>query len=139
MRKLVIRAITTLSIAIAHAGGSSYQTTIELMEQVKDDHYRLVVTTHALSADSQRVVLHLKFRPRALGPRPPAMVTRAAYDECIAQFKVYFQRRESFPLGVMGTGLVPVPDKPGEYQSNALALLEEHRGNRVCYSFAMPT
>ncbi len=139
MRKLAILAIAMLSVVDAHAGGSSYPTTIESMERVKADHYRLVVKTRALSSEPQRIVLHLKFRPRALGLRPPPMVTRAAYDECIALFKTHLQERKSFPLGVMGTGLVPLPDKPNEYQSNALALLEEFRGDRVCYSFAMPT
>jgi hypothetical protein len=124
--------------AAAHAGGTSYMTTIESMQQIESDHYRLVVMTRALSSKPSRIVLHLKYRPRALGFRPPSRVTRAAYTECIERFKEHFRKHESFPLGVMGTGIVPIPKKPGEYQSNALVLLEEYRGDRVCYSFANP-
>jgi hypothetical protein len=138
-RRFVVALFASLFASTASAGGSSYTTTIEAMEKVDSDYYRLTVTTLAFSDSPQRAFLHLKYRPRALGwfHRPP-IVTREAYDLCIAKFKEHFNQRESFPLGVMGTGFIDLPSKPGEYQSNALAVLEEYHGDRVCYSFAMP-
>jgi hypothetical protein len=134
----VTTLLFTLSTQVAHAGGSSYPTTIVSMAEVKPDHYRLVVKTIALSEKQAQFVLHLKYLPSALGSRPPSMVNRTAYDKCIAILKEHFRKNETFSLGVMGQGIVEVPGKPGEHQSNALALLEEYRGGRVCYSFAMP-
>jgi hypothetical protein len=80
-------------------------------------------------------------RPWACELAPPNKSlerTREAYDHCIAEFKAHVEKRESFSLGIMGTGFIELPNKPGEYQSNALAVLEEYHGDRVCYSFAMP-
>jgi hypothetical protein len=137
--RLVAVLLSSLLATAASAGGSSYTTTIKAMEKIDDDYYRLTVETVAFSITPQRAVLHLKFRPRALGWfQRPSMITREAYDQCIAKFKAHFEKRESFPLGIMGTGFIDVPNKPQEFQSNALAVLEEHHGDRVCYSFAMP-
>ncbi|MBF2096883.1 MAG: hypothetical protein IGQ88_00695 [Gloeomargaritaceae cyanobacterium C42_A2020_066] len=131
--------ISSSFAASASAGGSSYATTIKAMGKIEDTYYRLTVETVAFSATPERAVLHLKFWPRALGwLQRPSMITREAYDQCIAEFKVRFEKRESFPLGIMGTGFIDVPNKSREYQSNALAALEEYHGDRVCYSFAKP-
>ena len=137
--RFVVAFFSSLIASIASAGGSSYATTIEAMEKVDNDYYRLTVKTLAFSDTPEHAVLHLKYRPRALGWfRRPSMITREAYEHCIAEFKAHFEKRESFSLGIMGTGFIDLPNKPGEYQSNALAVLEEDHGERVCFSFAMP-
>jgi hypothetical protein len=137
--RFVVALFSSLLAAVASAGGSSFTTTIEAMEKVESDYYRLTVKTLAFSDKPERAVLHLKYQPRALGWfQRPSMITREAYDHCIAKFKGHFEKQESFSLGVMGTGFIALPNAPGEYLSNALAVLEEYHGDRVCFSFAMP-
>jgi hypothetical protein len=137
--RFVVALFASLLASTASAGGSSYTTTIEAMEKVDNDYYRLTVKTLAFSDTPERAVLHLKYRPRALGWfQRPSMITREAYDHCISEFKAHFAKRESFPLGIMGTGFLDLPGTRGEYQSNALAVLEEYHGDRVCYSLARP-
>jgi len=122
-----------------HAGGDSFQTTVESMQRVTATHHKLVVLTTATAGTPTRVVLHLHYRPLAFRFSKPSSVTRANYDECIALIKLHFEKRESFRLGVMGTGLIPVEGETGAYLSNGLALEEEFNGSKACYSYARPT
>jgi hypothetical protein len=108
------------------------------MQRVSATHHKLVVLTTATSDAPTRVVLHLHYRPLVFRFSKPQSVTRTNYDECIARIKSHFEKGETFRLGVMGTGLLPVEGKADEYLSNGLALEEEFNGNKACYSYAKP-
>ena len=139
MRLQIARLAVMIALgATAYAGGTSYETTIEAFETTGTDQYRLLVKPTAFADKRESIVIHLRYRPQALGRTPPPMISLQAYRECVARLKEHYQKREQFRLGEMGTGLVPIPGKPGEYQSNALALLKEYQGNQVCYSFGNP-
>ena len=140
MRRLLALCLAAVAIpGFVHAGGDSFQTTVESMQRVTATHYKLVALTTATADTPTRVVLHLHYRPLAFRLSKPSSVTRANYDECIAVIKSHFEKRETFRLGVMGTGLLPVEGETGEYLSNGLALEEEFTGRKVCYSYAKPT
>ena len=139
MRRLVALSVVAVSMCgIAQAGGDSFQTTVESMQRVSATHHKLVVLTTATSDAPTRVVLHLHYRPLAFRFSKPQSVTRANYDKCIARIKSHFEKGETFRLGVMGTGLLPVEGKADEYLSNGLALEEEFNGTKACYSYANP-
>jgi hypothetical protein len=140
VRRLVALSLAAVAMSgTAQAGGDSFQTTVESMARVSATHHKLVVVTTATSDVPTRVVLHLHYRPLAFRFSKPQSVTRANYDECIARIRSHFEKGETFRLGVMGTGLLPVEGVAGEYLSNGLALEEEFNGNKACYSYARPT
>jgi hypothetical protein len=140
MRCLILLGLTAVAMpGIGVAGGDSFQTTVESMQRITATHHKLVVTTTATADVPTRVVLHLHYRPMAFRFSKPSSVTRANYDECIALIKSHFEKGETFRLGVMGMGLIPVEGTAGEYLSNGLAMEEEFSGNKACYSYARPT
>jgi len=131
-----VSLLAALLSAAAQAGGDSFVTAAASMQRLSPTHYRLVLTTPIPNGGQRPAVLHLRYEPRAFGVPRFQEITRRAFDTCIARIERHVRLREPFRLGVMGTGLVPVPRAIDEYRSNALVPLHEHGGETVCYAFA---
>lgn len=140
MKRVSVEAVLVILLSLgfggnASAGGTSFTTQIVRFDSHGKDRYRVVMLWPQSDGSTKRVVVHLR-HSSGLRPDPPDYMSEASYKACIAKLMLHFKRGEKFPFGLMGRGLVPVKNKPNEYQSNTLAEITEHTGRKVCYSFA---
>ena len=126
---------------ISKAGGTSYLFEITNLESKGNNQYKLTLKCkekESECAKTNQIVIHLRFNKSALGKHMPSQITSENYSNCISKLKEQYKAGGSFRFGFMGTGIVPIRGKKNEYQSNALAELEEYDGKIAIYSFARP-
>ena len=141
MRPARAVAVLLLVLAIcgdAVAGGASFTAKIVKFEPEGKNRYRLVMEWPNEKGGWRSVVVHLRHNT-TFWRNPPDFISEANYNRCVARLMTHHKRGERFPFGVMGTGLLPVKNKPNEYQSNTLSEMTEYNGRKVCYSFGNPT
>lgn len=128
-----VAALLTIAASSAFAGGTASNAKILEFMDKGNEEYRLVIIYPIQPSSPEQVILHLRHKPDEIGLRRPAQISADAYRKCVAKLRNYFAKRESFLLGEFGSGIVSIPEKRGEYQSNTLI---EYGG--TCYSFAGP-
>jgi hypothetical protein len=119
------------------AGGVSFRAQLIQLRERGHGEYRAVLDLYQGGKKPKRFVLHLRYRPDILGRRP-AEFSQQSYARCITLLKRHATKRDFFRFGLLGSGFVPKRGAKGEYQSNALAVMEEYDGKRLIYSMGNP-
>ncbi len=131
----------TLFTITSKAGGVSYLFEIVNLESEGNNQYKLTLNCKQKEADcgkTNKLIIHLRFNKSAFGKSMPKDISLENYLGCISKLKEQYKKGGTFRFGFVGVGVVPKRGKKNEYQSNALAELEEHDGKIVIYSFAQP-
>ncbi len=139
--------ITILSLFLflmpttSKAGGISYLFEIANLESKGNNQYKLTLKCKQKEDDcstTSQIVIHLRFNKSAFGKNMPPQITLENYLSAISKLKEHYKKGSTFRFGLMGVGSIPIRGRKNEYQSNALAELEEHDGKVAIYSFARP-
>ena len=144
-KKIILLSIFGLVLlllpATSKAGGVSYLFEIANMESKGNNQYKLTLKCKEKEAEcskTNQIVIHLRFNKSSFGKNMPGQITSENYSSCISKLKEQYKTGGSVRFGFMGTGIVPIRGRKNEYQSNALAELEEYDDKVVIYSFARP-
>ncbi len=139
---LLTLAIFSSLISIGLAGGSHFEAEIVSFEPKGNDEYRLELTQYSLpytpseGMKPKTIVIHLRLKSELFGKNLPRYATIEEYRKAIASLQKQARVGGRFKFGIMASGYKKIEGKKNEFQSNALAIEEEHGGNRVVYSFA---
>ncbi len=139
---LLTLAIVTSLISVGLAGGGHFEAEIVALTSKGNEEYRLELTQYSLAyvptkgMKPKRIVIHLRLKDDLFGKNPPRYATIEEYRKAIASLQKQAKVGGRFKFGIMASGYKKIEGKKNEFQSNALAIQEEHGGNRVVYSFA---
>jgi len=134
-------AIITFMLAFCHsafAGGDSFPIEIMSLTPKDSGEYRMEFIQHGapygrnLEGGPQRIVVHLRYNETMFGAGT-TYASRENYESAIVLLKRQAEAKEKILFGVMGQGYLPIKDN--EYQSNALAIIEQADGKKVVFSF----
>ncbi len=124
----------------AFAGGDSFPCRVVGFETESGGGHLITLETDSLG---NRMVVHARYREpwnqwwRKLIHTDHPLTTREHHREALEILHGAFESGHSTRFGIMGSGLEPVPGRPGHYKSNALVPLGEPEsdGRPVVYSF----
>jgi hypothetical protein len=132
----VAGAAVLLLASVAQAGGGHFTAEIVDLTAKGGDEFVITLKQYGEPYSPQR-----EFKPRVLKVHlrhnsGHVLTSKSKYLAALNVLIRQFAKGGQFHLGILGRGYLPIPGKPGEYQSNALAVLEEDPGKFVVYSFA---
>ncbi|NJK91729.1 MAG: hypothetical protein HC904_07845 [Blastochloris sp.] len=128
----------------AYAGGDSFLVEIVSLTLKANDEYRLEFIQHTapyvrdVSGLPARIIVHLRYKDEIFEPNSPSSISREQYNKAIAMLREQAAKGGKSLFGIMSLGFTPIKGKKGEFQSNALSILEQFNGEKVVYSFAKP-
>jgi hypothetical protein len=142
--KIILALLILFIPATLIAGGDSFDAEILNFSPKGNDEFKMTLLQYTGvygekdPQEPRKLIIHLRYFPRAFGKSRPSNLTRENYMHCISLLEKQLKKGGRFHFGIMAQGYKPIPGKKNEYQSNALAYLEEVTGAMVVYSFANP-
>lgn len=124
----------------AFAGGDSFLIEIVSLTPKDNGEYRMELMQHGapygrkLEGGPKRIVVHLRYNKTMFGSGT-TYASREYYESAIVFLRKQAETREKLLFGVMGQGYSPIKDADNEYQSNALAIVEQVDGEKVVFSY----
>lgn len=127
---LVIGAVLLLGLFAAlpaAAGGYVFKAEVLDFRAVGNDAYRMVLIANPLGDDlgpTELMIVHLGRDEAVTRKVPKEGLSKERYLAAIALLQQQIAQSPIIQIGVMGGGLTPIEDKPGEFGSYSLSIEE---------------
>jgi hypothetical protein len=111
----------------AAAGGYAFEAEVVDFRAVGNDEYRMVIVANPHGDDpgpTKLMIVHLGHDEAVMRKVSRDIVSKEKYLAAIELLKQQISQSPIIQLGVMGGGLTPVEDKPGEFSSYSLSIEE---------------
>jgi hypothetical protein len=127
LANIAILLLSLFAALPAAAGGYVFKAEVLDFRAEGNDAYRMVLIANPFGDDlgpTELMIVHLGHDEAVTRKVPKEALSKESYLAAIALLQQQIAQSPIIQLGVMGGGLTPIEDKPGEFGSYSLSIEE---------------